>query len=147
MAEIDDEPKLTPYATAKDLEQVWRPLSAEEESRADALLAQASNYLRQVAINNQINLDQKIVDDPTSILNENVKMVVLAAVQRVMSMPDNMPNDATQWTQSATPYSESIGFSGGAASSSLFFKARELQLLGIGSISGRAMFGVLRGAR
>lgn len=147
MAETNEEPKLTPYATAKDLEQVWRPLSDEEESRADALLAQASSYLRQIAINNQINLDQKIVDDSTGILSENVKMVVLAAVQRVMSIPDDMPNDATQWTQSATPYSESIGFSGGAASSSLFFKARELQLLGLGSISGKAMFGVLRGVR
>lgn len=147
MAEINNEPKLTPYATVKDLEQVWRPLGADEKARADALLAQASNYLRQVAINNQINLDQKIINDPTGILSENVKMVVLAAVQRVMSMPDNIPNDATQWTQSATPYSESIGFSGGAASSSLFFKARELQLLGLGPISGKPMFGVLRGVR
>lgn len=143
----DNQPELKPYATTADLERVWRRFDGAEEARADALLAQASNYLRQIALNNQINLDQKITDDSTGVFGENVKMVVLSAVQRVMSMPSDMPSDATQYTQSATPYSESIGFSGGATSNSLFFKARELQLLGLYSVSGKSQISILRGAR
>lgn len=138
---------LEPYVTVAELERVWRRLDGSEEARADALLAQAPNYLRQIALNNQLDLDQKITDDPTGIFNESVKMVVLSAVQRVMSMPAEMPSDATQWTQSATPYSESIGFSNGVTTNNLFFKARELQLLGLGSVSGKTQVGLLRGVR
>lgn len=143
----DNQMELDSYATPEDLAAVWHTLDATETARAEGLLAQASNYLRQIALNNQVNLDQKLADEPTGVLLENVKMVVMNAVQRVMSLPDTMPDEATQYTQSATPYSESMGFSSGIASSNLFFKTRELQLLGLNSVSGKPMFGVLRGVR
>lgn len=143
----DNKVELVSYATPDDLMLVWRKLGVEETSRAEALLAQASNYLRQIAINNQSNLDQRIQDDVTGVLAENVKMVVVNAVQRVMSTPKDMPSDATQWTQSASPYSESMGFSAGAVNNNLFFKARDLQLLGLGTISGRSQISLLRGVR
>jgi len=144
----DNQIELKSYATPADLEAVWHSLGVAETARAEALLAQASNYLRQIALNNQVNLDDRIAADTTGILRENVKMIVLNAVQRVMSLPDGMPDDATQWTQSATPYSQSIGFSGGGAlSGNLFFKTRELELVGLGSVSGRPKIGILRGVR
>lgn len=139
--------KLGSYATVAELEAVWRSLQPNEASRAEALLLQASNYLRQIALNNQVSLDERIEADASGLLLENVKMVVLNAVQRIMSAPVDMPADATQYTQSATPYSESMGFSGGMAPSNIFFKARELQLLGLNSVSGNSQIGILRGVR
>lgn len=138
--------ELVPFATPDDLARVWHKLSVEEIARAEALLEQASNYLRQIVINNQGNLDQRIADDTTGVLAKTVEMVILSAVQRIMSAPEGLPADATQWTQSATPYSESMGFSGGV-SGNLFFKARELELLGINSVSGKSQISLLRGVR
>lgn len=139
--------KLTSYATVEELQAVWKGLSSEETARAEVLLLQASNYLRQIAANNQVSLDDRIEADPTGLLLENVKMVVMNAVQRIMSAPTDMPADATQYTQSATPYSESFGFSGGTTPSSIFFKAKELELLGLGPISGKSQISILRGVR
>ena len=87
----DNQIELKSYATPADLAAVWHTLSAEEESRAEALLAQASNYLRQIALNHQTSLDDRIAADTTGILGENVKMVVVNAAQRVMSLPEGMP--------------------------------------------------------
>lgn len=143
----DNQTELVSFATPDDLERVWRKLDTSEMARAEALMEQASDYLRQIAINNQSNLDQRIQNDATGILSKNVKMVVVDAVRRVLSTPADMPSDATQWTQSATPYSESMGFSSGAANNGIFFKSRELQLIGLGTISGRSQFGILRGVR
>lgn len=142
-----DNAKLTSYATVEELQTVWKQLSSEETARAEALLLQASNYLRQIAANNQVSLDDRIEADSTGLLLENVKMVVMNAVQRIMSAPADMPADATQYTQSATPYSESFGFSGGATPSSIFFKTKELELLGLGPISGKSQISILRGVR
>lgn len=139
--------ELTSFATPDAIERVWRPLNTVETARAEALLVQASNYLRQISMNNQTDLDQRIQDDPTGILGKNVEMVVVGAVQRVLSMPIDTPSDVAQWTQSATPYSESLGFSAGSMSNNIFFKVKELQLLGLGTISGKSQFGILRGAR
>lgn len=146
MTEDGDNIELVPFATPDDLERVWRPLDVKETARAEALIEQASNYLRQIVINNQGNLDQRITEDTSGVLVKTVQMIIISAVQRVMSAPDGLPNDATQWTQSATPYSESMAFTGGV-SGNLFFKARELELLGINSVSGKSQISLLRGVR
>jgi hypothetical protein len=73
-------------------------------------------------------------------------MVVLSAVQRSIASPIDMMPDATQWSQSATPYSESMSFIGNS-SSTLYFKDKELKLLGLGSVSGNLSISVLRGVR
>lgn len=146
MNDGDQETKtLGSYATVAELETVWRQLSGAETSRAEALLLQASNYLRQIALNNQVSLDDRIEADTSGVLLENVKMIVMTAVERVMSAPIDMPAEATQWTQSATPYSESVGFNGGVTTDSLFFKKRELELLGLNSVSGKSQISILRG--
>lgn len=134
------------FATVSDLMEAWKPLTADEQARADVLLLQASNYLRQVAYNNGKDIDDNIIADPTGVYGANVKTVVISAVQRSLASPLDMVPDASQWTQSASPYSESMSFSGNV-SSTLFFKDKELKLLGLGSVSGTYKTGVLRGVR
>lgn len=134
------------FATVSDLMEAWKPLTTEEQARADVLLLQASNYLRQVAYNNGKDIDDNIIADPTGVYGANVKMVVTSAVQRSLASPVDMMPDASQWTQSASPYSESMSFSGNV-SSTMFFKDKELKLLGLGSVSGTYKTGVLRGVR
>ena len=133
-------------ATVAELEAAWKPLTADEQARADVLLLQASNYLRQIAANNNKDLDDNINADPTGVYGANVKMVVLSAVQRSIASPIDMMPGATQWSQSATPYSESMSFIGNS-SSTLYFKDKELKLLGLGSVSGNLSISVLRGVR
>ncbi len=134
------------FASVADLEAAWKTLTVDEQARAEVLLLQASNYLRQIAINNGKDLDDNILADPTGVYEANVKMVVVSAVQRSLASPVDMMPDASQWSQSATPYSESMSFSGNV-SSTLYFKDKELKLLGLGSVSGNLGISVLRGVR
>ena len=133
-------------ASVSDLMAAWKPLSLDDQARAEVLLLQASNYLRQIAYNNGKDIDDNIIADPTGVYGANVKMVVTSAVQRSLASPVDMVPDASQWTQSASPYSESMSFSGNV-SATLFFKDKELKLLGLGSVSGTYKTGVLRGVR
>lgn len=136
---------LEAFATVSELEAIWRDLDTAESNRADALLLQASNYLRQVATNVGKDLDDLALSDPTKVLEANIKMVVLNAVQRAMSTPTEVPADASQWSQSATPYSESMSFSGAESTATIYFKKRELDLLGIGGKSKK--ISILKGVR
>ena len=139
-------PSENSFATVADLMASWKPLTADEQARAEVLLLQASNYLRQIAFNNGQDIDDNIMADQTGVYEANVKMVVMAASQRSLASPIDMMPDATQWSQSATPYSESMSF-GTNISATLYFKDKELKLLGLGSVSGRLGVGVLRGVR
>lgn len=134
------------FATVADLEAAWKPLTLDEKARAEVLLLQASNYLRQIAYNNQKDIDDLILADSTGVYGANVKMVVTSSVQRSIASPVDMMPDASQWSQSASPYSESMSFSGNV-SSTLYFKDKELKLLGIGSVAGNLSVSVLRGVR
>lgn len=134
-----------PLATEQDLANYWRVLNGTESARATSLLSYASNYLRQIARNNDVDLDKKLEDAAANgdgLLAETVKMVVLGAVKRAMLTPSDMP-PVDQWSQSASPYSESMRFTN--PTSDLYFKNNELQLLGLASISGKSQFGLLRG--
>lgn len=140
-------PAQNSFATVQELMDSWKVLTADEQDRAENLLLQASNYLRQVAFNNGQDLDDNITADPTGVYEANVKTVVMSAVQRSLASPTDMMPDASQWSQSASPYSESMSFSGNV-SSTLYFKDKEFKLLGLmGSVSGRQSTGILRGVR
>lgn len=139
-------PAQNSFATVAELMESWKALTLDEQARAEVLLLQASNYLRQIAMNNEKDIDDNIAADPTGVYEANVKMVVMASVQRSLASPTDMMPDATQWSQSATPYAESMSFSGNV-SATLYFKDKELKLLGLGSVSGSLKTGVLRGVR
>lgn len=140
------QPAKNSFATVSELEASWKPLTIEEQARAEVLLLQASNYLRQIAVNNGKDLDDNVEGDPTGVYGANVKMVVLSAVQRSIASPIDMMPDATQWSQSASPYSESMSFTGNV-SATLYFKDKELKLLGLGSVSGNLGVSIMRGVR
>lgn len=133
-------------ATVDDLEASWKSLDMSEKSRAETILLQASNYLRQIAYNNGQDIDDNILADQTGVYGANVRMVVVAATQRAIAAPTDMVPDVTQWSQSATPYSESMSF-GSNISASIYFKDKELKLLGLGSVSGKVGVSVMRGVR
>lgn len=140
------QPAKNSFATVSELEASWKPLTIEEQARAEVLLLQASNYLRQIAVNNGKDLDDNVEGDPTGVYGANVKMVVMSAVQRSIASPIDMMPDASQWSQSASPYSESMSFSGNV-SATLYFKDKELKLLGLGSVSGNLGVSIMRGVR
>lgn len=140
------QPAKSSFATVSELEASWKPLTIEEQARAEVLLLQASNYLRQIAVNNGKDLDDNVDGDPTGVYGANVKMVVMSAVQRSIASPIDMMPDASQWSQSASPYSESMSFSGNV-SATLYFKDKELKLLGLGSVSGNLGISIMRGVR
>lgn len=140
------QPAQNSLATVDDLEAAWKELTPDEATRAETLLLQASNYLRQIAYNNGKDIDDNIDADPTGVYGANVKIVVISSVQRSLASPVDMMPDASQFSQSASPYSESMSFTGNV-SSTLYFKDKELKLLGLGSVSGRLGISVLRGAR
>ena len=137
---------ITIYGTTEELEKRWRTLNSVEETRAESLIEDANYLLRQIATNNNIDLDEKISADTTGVYQRNVEVIILNAVQRELGTPVEAVPDATSWSQSATPYSEQMSFSAGN-NSSLYFKNRELQLLGLGSVAGNAQISILRGAR
>jgi hypothetical protein len=136
--------ELAPLATVADLVAFWRPLNGNEETRAEQLITMASNYLRKIAKNNGLDINEQIIVDGSGLFTANIETVVLAAVKRAMLTPQDAP-PADSWSQAANPYSETIRFTN--PSSDLFFKKSELELLGFSSIGGTLQIGVLRGLK
>lgn len=92
----------TPFATVNDIETLWRPLSASEQSRAAALLPLVSDELRVLARDVNVDLDAKAAADEAyaSVL----KIVTVDVTVRVLRQ--STEGDAmTQESQSALGYS------------------------------------------
>lgn len=133
--------------TLDDLETLGLDLTTEQaQATAAAWITYVSNYLRLIARNNGVNLDAKITSDRVSggAFTSVVKMVVANAVMRANATNPEMP-DVTQFSQSASPYSES--FSINSSVKDAYFKHKELELLGFSSISGNPEIAVMRGVR
>lgn len=117
---------MTPFATVDDLTNLWRPMSAEEQNRAEALLPIVSNRLRQEADNVGKNIDEMIAE--SEVYKDVVKSVTVDIVARtLMTSTDKEP--MTQYSESALGYSVSGTFltPGGG----LFIKRDELKALGL----------------
>ena len=71
-----------PFATVEDLQTLWRPLTAEEQARAEALLPLVSDLLRQAAINVNKDLDAMVSD--SSVYANTVKIVTVDVTVRVL---------------------------------------------------------------
>lgn len=113
-----------PFATVADLEARWRPLTAEEQARAEVLLADASAILRATCP----TIDQRITDgtlDP-----ELPEMVTCNMVRRSMGSADVGDGVSTQ-QQSAGPFSTSLTFAN--PQGNLYASKAELKLLGCGA--------------
>lgn len=93
---------MSDFATVEDISTLWRPLTADEQARAEALLPLVSDALRQAAIDVGKDLDQMIQTTPT--LGSVAKLVTVDVVSRVLRQ--NTEGEVmTQESQAALGYS------------------------------------------
>lgn len=119
---------MSALATVSDIESLWRTLTTDETTRAEALLDTVSASLRYEAIKVGKDLDEMIEDDESGTLAEVAKSVVVDVIARVL-MTSTDAEPMTQMTESAGGYSFSGTFlnPGGG----LFIKRSELARLGL----------------
>lgn len=112
------------YANVEDLTLYWQ--APTSETRAEYMLKMASNRLRQIASDSNVDLDAMVNNSEVYFLN--VQSVVMEAAKRALQAPvDQMPTES--YSQTAGPYSENFKYSN--PSGDLFFKKSELSLLGL----------------
>ena len=118
-----------PFATVDDIQTLWRPLTAEEQSRAEALLPLVSDEIRVLGKNVGKDIDEAIELDPT--YGSVVKIVTVDVVSRILRQ--STQGDAmTQESQSALGYSWSGSYAvpgGGIANAILINDLKKLGLL------------------
>lgn len=117
---------LTPFATKAQLAAYWRTLTAAEEGRADVLLELASNRLRLIGDDVNVDVDARVA--ASAAYETTIRWVVMEAVKRALQTPTDQPPVET-WAQTAGPYSENYKYTN--PSGDLWFKKSELQSLGL----------------
>lgn len=125
---------MTPFATVDDMTKLWRPMTAEEQERAAALLELVSDCLRAEAEKVGKVLDEMVSFNP-AIAAVAKSVTVDVAARTLMTSTDQEP--LSQFTQTAGPYSATGTYliPGGG----LFIKRAELARLGL----RRQKFGVV----
>lgn len=135
---------LTPFATVDELRAFCgADVDTDDTARIESLLIYASNYLRQIARNNGVDIDVEVDND--ELTASTVKSIVMASVKRALNTPANAPA-AGSWAQAATPYSQTISNFENPGGD-IYFKNNELKLLGFSSIGKSSQFGILRGIK
>lgn len=120
---------MSAFATVDDIQTLWRPLTASEQTRANALLPLVSDEIRVIAKSVGKDIDTMIAND-TSYASV-VKIVTVDVVARVLRQ--STEGDAmTQESQAALGYSWSGTYAvagGGIANSILKNDLKKLGLL------------------
>lgn len=118
-----------PFATVEDIQRLYRPLTAAEQSRAEALLPLVSDEIRILGRDHGKDIDAAIAKD--SAYESVVKIVTCDVTFRILRQ--NTEGDAiSQESQSALGYSWSGTFAvagGGIANSILNNDLKKLGLL------------------
>lgn len=114
------------YATVQDVQDLWRTLSAAEQSRAGDLIPVICSSLRTEARKVGKDLDIMVEDDPD--LAEVAKSVTVDVVARTLMTSTNQ-EPVSQFSESALGYTVSGTYlvPGGG----LFIKKSELSRLGL----------------
>ena len=117
------------FATTEDIIVLWRPLSADESTRAAALLPLVADALRVCAQNVNVDLDSKAADDTA--YASMLKLVTVDIVSRVLRQ--NTTGEAmSQESQSGLGYSWSGTYAvpgGGIANAIMNNDLKKLGLL------------------
>lgn len=117
------------FATVEDIQTLWRPLTAQEQSRAESLLPLISDELRVIAKSVGKNIDEMVAaDEAYASVTKIVTVDVCVRVLRQSTEGDAM----TQESQSALGYSWSGTYAvagGGIANSILKNDLKKLGLL------------------
>lgn len=119
---------MSAFATVDDIVTLWRPLTDDEMTRADALLPVVSDALRQKAVAVGKDLNQMVAASET--LANVARMVTVDIVARVLRQ--STTGDAmTQESQSGLGYSWSGTFAvpGGGITGSIMYT--DLKALGL----------------
>lgn len=118
-----------PFATVEDIQRLYRPLTAAEQARAEALLPLVSDEIRTLGRDHGKDIDAAIAKD--SAYESVVKIVTCDVTFRILRQ--NTEGDAmSQESQSALGYSWSGTFAvagGGIANSILNNDLKKLGLL------------------
>lgn len=118
-----------PFATVQDIEKLYRPLTASEQSRAEALLPLISDEIRVLGKEVNKDIDEMISNDST--YASVVKIVTVDVTFRVLRQ--STEGDAmTQESQAALGYSWSGTYAvagGGIANAILNNDKKKLGLL------------------
>ena len=114
------------YATVQDVQTLWRPLNAAEQTRAAALIPVICSSLRQEAAKVHKDLDALVAEDAD--LAAVARSVTVDVVARTLMTSTNQ-EPMTQYSEAALGYSVSGSFlvPGGG----LFIKKSELARLGL----------------
>lgn len=117
---------LTAFATKAELAAYWRTLTADEQTRADILLELASNRLRLIGEDVDVDVDAKKA--ASEAYSTTLRWAVMEAVKRALATPTDQP-PVDSWGQTAGPYSENYKYTN--PSGDLWFKKSELSALGL----------------
>lgn len=93
---------MSDYATVQDVNELWRPLSQEEQTRAAELIPLVCDELRHEAELVKKNLDEMIDSDPS--LGSVAKIVTVDVVSRILRQSTD-GDPMTQESQAANGYS------------------------------------------
>lgn len=81
---------LAPFATVDELRAFCgTDVDTDNTARIESLLIYASNYLRQIARNNGIDIDAEVDND--ELTASTVKPIVMASAKRTLNTPANAP--------------------------------------------------------
>ena len=118
-----------PFATVDDISTLWRPLTADEQTRANALLPLVSDEIRVIGKRVNKDVDAMIAADET--YGSVVKIVTVDVVARILRQ--STEGDAmTQESQSGLGYSWSGSYAvpgGGIANSIMINDLKKLGLI------------------
>ena len=116
----------TAFATLAQLEAFWKDVPDADEGRATILLELASNRLRLIGDDLNIDVDNLVANSEA--YETTIRWVVMESVKRAINTPTDQPPVET-WAQTAGPYSENYKYSN--PSGDLYFKKSELNSLGL----------------
>lgn len=116
------------YLTPADVDLLWRPLTEQEQARAEALIPLIEGCLRQEAANAGKDLDAMVEDG--ALLPETVTAVVVDVLSRILRQ-DTSGEAMSQESQSALGYSWSGTYAvpGGGISNAIM--RNDLKRLGL----------------
>lgn len=118
-----------PFATVEDIQTLWRPLTADEQARSEALLPLVSDEIRVLGKNVGKDIDEAIELDPT--YGSVVKIVTVDVVSRILRQ-STQGEAMTQESQSGLGYSWSGSYAvpgGGIANAIMINDLKKLGLL------------------
>ena len=126
------------YATIQDIETYWRPLTEDEQTIAETLIADCSSKIRIRAKKSNKDFDALIAEDED--LQNVTKSIVSKVVINAMKVTDSIP--MTQFSESVGGYS--ISGSPYNPSGSLFISRADWKELGLSSqhIGGLNVYGI-----